>query len=108
MYFAFVSAFAGTPIWFGRLRTQGILPTLLVRTKWLQELACPATRYFWGLSWAESGMMIKLASTAVQARGLSAVDRSWSLSARIFYCPFGDGNSTDGGQNIFSPTRSSS
>jgi hypothetical protein len=33
--------------------------TLLMRTKWLQELACAATRYFWGLSLAESGMMIK-------------------------------------------------
>jgi len=33
------------------------------------------------------------------------IDRG-PLSARTFNCPFGDGNSTDGGQNIPPPTRS--
>src|SRR4030088_2949226 len=63
----------------------GILPNCSVRTKWVQELACPATRYFWGLSLAESGMMIKARFNCRSGARTPAGDRSWSFIARIFY-----------------------
>src|SRR6267378_6080105 len=50
----------------------------------------------------------KLASAADRARGLPQLIDRGLLSQESSIAPFGDGNSTDGGQNISPPTRSPS